>query len=355
MGNDPRAPTVDDVSSALAAGLTRIAVGQVATGNADLNAGPPPLTYDPVTHQAYYTTAPVPVKRLFGSPLPLQGPNMRGAVRGVDFGWTANHRALDYPVTVGEPVLAMGDGAVVFAGFESKSVGLVNVEYARADANGNILSRNGDLLRSVADVGRGGICIFILHNGDFEGYRTEYYNLGSVSVSAVSPANRVVEGQSIGATGGTGGPTGFRRTQQILSLQISAISGTIASLVPPTSIAPNAWPGHRDSTSGAGASYNPAVMPPVPNGMLISANSASIMLAGADRGISLQNQGTTDVRQAQARHAVFIQQSANQKVGTLAGAQAAFGPQANTTVTGAMVFDFDIGVWVVNGTEQGPL
>jgi murein DD-endopeptidase MepM/ murein hydrolase activator NlpD len=252
MVNDPRAPTVDDTATALSAGLSRIAVGQVATGNGDLNTGPPPLTYDPVTKQAYYTTAPVPIKRLFGSPLTLQGPNMRGAVRGVDFGWTANHRALDYPVVVGEPVLAMGDGSVVFAGFQSKSVGLLNVEYARADAVGNILTRDGDMLRSVSDVGAGGICLFILHNGDFEGYRTEYYNLGSIDVSAVSPANRVIEGQAIGKTGGTGGPSGFRRTQQILSLQISFVSGTITTLVPPTSIAPNAWPGHRDSTSGAG-------------------------------------------------------------------------------------------------------
>lgn len=355
MADKPQPPDVQATTTALGAGLSRIAVGQFVQANADLNAQPPPLSYDPITRQAYYTTAPVPVKRLFGSPLALKGPHMRGAVRGIDYGWTANHRALEYPVTVAEAVLAMGDGTVVFAGFQSKSVGLVNVEYARADAQGNIVAQDGTRVRDVADVGQGGICIHVLHSGDFEGYRTEYYNLGSVDVSAIAPANRVVEGQTIGKAGSTGGPTGHNKTRPMLALQVAFVSGTVATLVPPTSLAPNAWPGHPDSTTGAGISSNSILMPNAPFGVQVAANTASIMLAGADRGVSLENQGTTALRQAQARHATFIQQSVNQRLGTLYAASAAFKAQPNTTVTGPMVFDFERGVWVINGIDQGPV
>jgi len=348
-------PTANDAAAVVGTGLSRIAAGQATLANSDVNAQQPAIAYDPVTKQAFYATAPVPVKRLFASPLELKGPYVRGSVRGIDFGWTTTHRALDYQVALDEPVLAMGDGAVVFAGYQSKKLGLVNVEFARSDAKGNILAQNGDVLAPTSDVGTGGIALFILHSGDFEGYRTEYYNLGSISVSATAPANVVVEGQTIGKTGGTGGPSGFSTKQPHLSLQISFTSGTISTLVAPTSIAPNAWPGHQDSTSGTGLSNSVVMAPSAAFGAQVAASFATNMLMSSDRGTSLQNQGTTDLKQSQARAATYVQQTANARLGTLYAATDAFKAQPNTSVTGPMVFDFERGVWLINGVDQGPL
>jgi murein DD-endopeptidase MepM/ murein hydrolase activator NlpD len=350
-------PNNNDSTEVMGIGLTRVASAQDAKTQSDVNEKSPSIEYDPSTKQRFYDTAPVPTKRLFASPLAIKGPYVRGGVRSIDDGWSSSHRALDYQVELGEPVYAMGDGTVVFVGYQSKALhlDLVNVEGAHADAHGNILSSNSTVVSTVDQIGLGGIVVQILHNGDFEGYRTEYYRLGSVDVSAIAPGNSVTEGQKIGTTGGTGGPTGFSTTSPILSLQISFVSGTTSSLVPPTSIVPNSWPGHQDSTTGAGISNSILMAPEAPFGSQMMSSFAAVFLQGADRGTSLQNQDTSDIKLAQARHATFIQQAANARLSSLYAATSAFKTQPLEKVSAPMVFDFDKGVWIINGVEQGPV
>jgi len=354
---DPKPPDPWESVKEMGTGLARASSAQGDKSSSDANAQRPGIEYDPDTKQRFYDTAPVPTKRLLGSPLAPTGPFSIGKQRERSLvrGWDSGHRSLDFNAVSGEPVFAMADGTVVFVGFQSKTIGLVNLESAHADSKGNIYGGGSDAVATPRDVGEGGIIIQILHSGDFEGYRTEYFRLDSVSVSAIAPGNQVTEGQQIGKAGGTGGPAGFSKKNPVLPIQVSFVSGPIVTIVRPTAFVPNAWPGHQDSTSGTG--LGSSIVMPILNafGAQTMASDAAVIIQSLDRATSLQNQDTSATKLAQSRHDTFIQQTLNNRQSTLYAATAAFKEQPFSKVTAPMVFDFEKGVWVVGGIEQGPL
>lgn len=357
MADPVTPPDPWDSVKEMGTGLARASSSQGDKSASDTNAQGPAIEYDPDTKQRFYDTAPVPTKRLLGSPLALMGPYATGPhqERQLLNGWVAGHRSLDFKIALGEPVLAMGDGTIVFVGYQSKTLGLIAVEDVHADSKGNILNGNEEVVSPPHEVGQGGIVVQILHSGDFEGYRSEYFHLGSVDVSMIAPGNRVSEGAQIGKTGGTGGPTGFSKSNPVLPVQISFVSGAIATIVRPTAFVPNVWPGHQDSTSGTG--LGSSIVMPILNafGAQTMASHAAVVIQSFDRATSLQNQDVSDTKLAQSRHDTFIQQTLNNRQSTLYAATAAFKEQPLAKVTAPMVFDFEKGVWVIGGVEQGPL
>src|SRR5262249_23023018 len=98
------------------------------------------------------------------------------------------HHGLDVDATVGEPVRAIADGVVVFAGADMPGRGVV--------ARG-LLPRQVRRWRGRA-LGPGGFFVRVLHAG---GVRTGYFHLNSFSVEV---GQVVRAGEVIGAVGRSG-------------------------------------------------------------------------------------------------------------------------------------------------------
>lgn len=335
--------------------LQRAAASLAARKGSDLNQTIPTLEYDPATGRRFFDTAPVPLPRLLGTPLAqtgkfAQGPNRE---RRLSSGWgdprsfsydphvntNSRHQGLDFIAPSGEAVLACGDGIVSFAGYQSRK-GAVGVDGAHADSHNNVLDKSGNIVALSGQVGFGGIAVHIKHNGDFEGYRTEYYHLSGVTVRE---GQRVMEGQQIGTIGSTGVPG----IGPHLHFQVALVTAGTSALVRPTGLVPNYWPGHTDSTSAAKPG---AVAPPTPTigltpaGSQVVTGAASAQTQASDRATATQNQGVADIKRNQARHDDLMETRLGAYQGGLYATVAAF-QSGGVVVTSPMTFNFESGTW----------
>lgn len=338
--------------------LQRAAATLALRRGSDLNQSIPAVEYDAATGRRFFDTAPIPLPRLLGTPLVQSGKFAQGPgrERRISGGWgdprsfsydphvntNARHQGLDFMAPAGEPVLSCGDGVVSFAGYQSRSTTqqAVSVDGAHASPSNDVLDKNGNVVAQQSQVGFGGIAVHVRHNGDFEGYRTEYYHLSSVTVRE---GQRVTEGQPIGTIGNTGvagiGPH--------LHFQVALVVAGLSALVRPTTLVPNYWPGHVDSTTTSVPGKVAPATPTIglaPAGTQIATSAASIQTQAADRATIMQNQDLTDVKRGQARHAELVETRLSAYQGGLYAAIAAF-QGGGVVVTSPMTFDFTNGTW----------
>lgn len=362
---DPNRPT-ENPQGELARRVTTAANAQRARVQSDRNVTVPQPEYDPVTKRQLYETAPVPLPRLFGSPLAMSGKYAQppNGERLVSSGWgaprstgynehvntAARHQALDFTAPFGEPVYASGDGVVRFVGFQSKHGGVFIDGIHCDDAKEEMYNAKGEIVASTAinNIGFGGMFVSIRHNGDFQGYQTEYFHLSNTHVNE---GDCVVEGQIIGNIGGTGGYYNWFHKGTHLHYQVAFTAGNLHVLVRPTSLVPNRWPGHTDSTnSGIAADI---LLPLVASvGGQVAAGQAARVLSAFNRATDMQNKSGQDLKNDQADHADRTARTLDVKASAVYAADAAFKGEAPKVIS-PMTFDFDKGVWVIGDVENG--
>lgn len=361
--NRPREQAQDDVAER----ISRAAATQRARVISDLNAAPVKPERDTLGRYIY-ETAPVPVKRMFGSPMKMSGPYAKGPgrERQIASGWgdprstgydrnvnsNTQHHALDYIAPFGEEIYAAAAGRVAFVGVQFRT-GSANVPGAHTDeATQEILNDKGVVVASkaAANIGFGGIAIYIQHTNDFQGYKTGYFHMSNTHVNV---GEMVEEGQLIGNIGGTGGYYGWYKKGYHLHFQIEFTSGSLKAIVRPTALIPNYWPGHADSTNSNQATD--IILPIVTSvGGQVAASRVASVLTGVNRATTIQNKGVADIKQDQSNYADRVAQTMEMQRTAIYTSTAAF-QGTPPVVTGAMTFDFENGVWLVNGQDNGPV
>lgn len=365
----------------IVARLERSSAAARGRASSDRNTTVPRPEKNPATGNYIYETAPVPLERLFGSPLAMKGPNAYGAegIRRISSGWgdprsndygaqanrAALHQALDYIAPYGEDVYAAADGTVTFVGFQEASKAKPPKSWATFldgittdNAKAEIYNKKGEVVGSKAlnNIGFGGVAVWIDHDGDFQGYRTEYYHLSAVHVPMTDKQGKrtkVKEGDLIGSTGGTGGYYNWFYKGYHLHFQVAFVAGGLRALVRPTALIPNYWPNHLDSTNSNVATN--IIMPALETmGLQMSAGRAANALSALNRATSLQNKTGPDFKNGHATHAEFIAQTMD--VHRTAVHAASMGFQGKAPVVEApLTFDFSNGVWSVGSVVKGPL
>ena len=361
MAGSPASP-----QDAIAQNLMRAVAAQRARVGSDLNQAPAFPEFDPVTKTYFYETAPAPLRQQFGSPLAEKGGLAQGPgnERLVTSGWgdplpfaatppgsvATYNQALEYAATLGESVFAAADGVVRFVGVQLTQ-GSAEVADVHANEQAQtVLDFQDTVVASAAmgNIGYGGIYVVIQHNGDFQGYQTEYYRLSQVSVKN---GQVIGAGQAIGTVGGAGGATGWTKpgfstqaaTGIVMRFQAALISGALRALVNPTSLVPNYWPGHPDSTI-AGSSAAVAVPPLAPVGSQMATARAANLSLTVDRATTLENNNVAAVKALQSAHANFVALTIAVETSALTAATTGFtgaSPQVQTPMT----FDFTTGLW----------
>ena len=116
---------------------------------------------------------------------------------------------------------------------------------------------------------------------------------------------------------------------------------------------PNYWPGHADSTNSG--SPLDIILPLVDTvGGHTAASRAAAIISGVNRATTIQNKDVSDVKQDQSNYANRTAQTFDVHGSALYAANAAF-QGTPPVVTGPMTFDFEKGVWIVDGQESGPV
>lgn len=349
--------------------LMRAVAGQRARAGSDLNQAPVIPEFDPDTGKYIFETAPVALKQLFASPLAQKGGFARGPddERQVSSGWgdslpiaagppggaTSYNQAIEFESTLGETVLAAADGVVRFVGVQT-TVGAALVPGVHANESAQtILDAKNNVIASSAqgNVGFGGIYVIVQHDGDFQGYQTEYYRLSAV---LVANGQSVTQGQAIGTVGGAGGAAGWAKpsfaasaSTIVLRFQVAIASGGLRALVNPTSLVPNYYPGHADSTNTNSAAS--VVIPAVgPVGSQVATGRAANFVAAYNRNAALENKGVAQIKADQSAHADRTAQTIAVENSAVQAAATAFtgtGPQ----VQNPMTFNFATGLWQPDG------
>jgi murein DD-endopeptidase MepM/ murein hydrolase activator NlpD len=323
-----------------------VAAGRLADKQQETdNWKPPALQKIPETNQYFYLTAPIRLKRRFSSPVALTGPLSIGPNRErlIAKGWEGKHTGLDYSGVYGEDVKACASGRVDFVGY----MAIVNnrpikVLGPKQNTQGDVLNVLGIVSAAKSTVGDGGIFVRITHDGDFSGYQTEYFHL---SATSVIEGGRVEEGAVIGKMGNTGNVT----TPQ-LHLSVSYFNGGRAVAVNPSTLVPNYFPGHTDTTTTEDELLRANYINPGPGGQRLVTGLAASFLRTIDRSTDIQNIDRKKLTAAQTEHTAYITQTIGQQQAQVYEAAAKF-QQAGIIVIDAMTFDFDNGYWV-DGTGQ---
>jgi murein DD-endopeptidase MepM/ murein hydrolase activator NlpD len=335
-----------DAVTGIAGRLQQFASDQIAKQSSDTNAATPRLEYNVATGERYYDTAPTPLKRLMASPLAQRGTYAKGPAseRLVLEGWSTHHMSLDFAGDAGESVFATADGTVTFVGYQSIDDIDLSLDKIRANATGALMNAAGNIIAQPADVGFHGIYVTIQHTGDFSMYTTSYARLSQASVSE---GQKVTEGNVIGSVGGTGGTHGFS-TENLYLLFETYFSNSIGqAVVPPTTLVPNKWPGHMDSTNsvGLGTLATPIL---AALGVQVTTGQGANLINALNRATTLQNQSTTTIKQNHAAFSARTSQNVNVQVTATYAGLAAFSGAA-PSVTAPMVFDFTAGTWTDGG------
>jgi hypothetical protein len=252
--------------------------------------------------------------------------------------------SLDFSGDAGESVFATADGTVTFVGYQSTDEIDVGVNKIRADATGVLMSAAGNVVARPPEVGFRGIYITIQHTGDFSMYTTSYARLAQASVSE---GQKVAEGDVIGAVGGTGGTHGFSTNNPYLLFETYFSNSTGQVVVPPTTLVPNKWPGHADSTNsvGLGTLATPIL---AALGVQVASGQGAAFINALNRATSMQNQSTAAVKQNHAAFSARTSQNVNVQVTAAYAALTAFTGSA-PVVNSPMVFDFTTGTWSDGG------
>ena len=299
-----------------------------------------------------YLTAPNPLKRLFGSPLLMEGIYATGPnkERALQRGWTdfltVVNGGLEYKATPGENVLACGDGRVTFVGYVHASRGLQSVPgiYAKDD-NSALLGADGMAVVVPPAIGEGGICVKVQYApGDFNGYQMEYYHLSKVLVAV----GAVAEGQPIGLAGQTG-----TVDTPMLRVVLAYSAGGKPVIVDPTALVPNSYPGHPDSTELSANVLLADYIDPGPGGQALMQGVTATALRTHDRATGTQNVDRKKIADAQANHMAYVAQTAGQQQQVLEAV--AKYQQAGLIVMSPMTFDFDNGYWVDGTGKNRPV
>jgi murein DD-endopeptidase MepM/ murein hydrolase activator NlpD len=141
-----------------------------------------------------YTNAPIAFQAsTLGLPVtsPLEGaPRLGTSGLGVDRdGGERSHRGVDIDATIGEPVRAVADGVVVFAGVD------LTGDHPALELPPRYLKR---WRRKTSNMGPGGFFVRVMHDG---GVRSGYFHLNSFRVEV---GQTVRAGEIIGSVGRTG-------------------------------------------------------------------------------------------------------------------------------------------------------
>jgi murein DD-endopeptidase MepM/ murein hydrolase activator NlpD len=335
-----------DAVTGIAGRLQRFVSDQVAKQASDANASTPRLEYNVATGERYYDTAPTPLKRLMTSPLAQRGPFAKGPAseRLVLDGWSTSHMSLDFAGTSGESVFATADGTVTFVGYQSVDGVDIEVDKVRADATGVLFNAANNVVARPTDIGFRGIYVTIQHTGDFSMYTTSYARLSQASVTM---GQKVTEGGVIGSVGGTGGSHGFSTENLYLLFESYFSNSTGQAVVPATSIVPNKWPGHMDSTNsiGLGTLITPLL---AAAGVQVASGQGANLINSLNRATSLQNQSTSAIKQNHADFSARTSQNVNVQVSAAYAALTAFSGAAPVVAT-PMTFDFTAGTWSPDG------
>lgn len=332
--------------------LQRAAAFYTAKSKSDLNFQVPPLEYDAARKRYFFESAPTPLKRLLGSPLTRSGKNATGPnkERAVFSGWgrpriyhsgeskiNSSHKGLDFASFIGEKVYACADGVVQFVGYQGTAGG-VNVPgiYANPTTR-DLYNADNVVIATRASTGDAGIYVTVVHNGDFEGYRTEYMHLGKTYVKV---GQHVEEGTLLGEVGNTA----VYNSAIHLHFQIKFITGSAAAIVFPGTMVPNYWPGHLDSTSNQATAGLQDLGDRRPVGEGLALRNAAGTVQAIDRARYLQNQGGADLKRLQSSHRDLIVQNLNAQQSQVYAAVAQFNVQS-PLVEAPMAFDFTTGLW----------
>lgn len=359
------APTPPGSASDLQLRLMRAVAAQRARVGSDLNQAQVIPEFDATTKNYVYETAPVALNQLFGSPLAQKGGFAQGPddERLISSGWgdtltglavpagatTTYNQSLEFASAIGETVLAAADGIVRFVGVQTTAGGAAVAGVHANESAQTILDANNNVIASSAlgNVGFGGIYVTVQHNGDFQGYQTSYYRLSTV---AVANGQTVTQGQTLGTVGGAGGDAGWVKANLassavdiVLGFQVALASGGLRAIVNPTSLVPNYWPGHPDSTNTGAAS---AVLLPIIGalGSQIANSAAANLLTALNRGISIENKGVAAVKADMSDHADRTAQTVAVQVSASQAANSGF-QGASSQVQNPMTFDFSKGLW----------
>jgi murein DD-endopeptidase MepM/ murein hydrolase activator NlpD len=357
-GDAGRQKAVQSSVNAIQTDLARLGAKQTKLASSDRNITKPILQRS--GNKQFFDAAPVPLKRLFGSPLlPVGGfawgPNKERHVNGT---WgdprkfngkpeQSTHPGLDFAAVYGESVHACADGNVRFVGcqmgpyLDNRKSTSISIKRPHQDAPKGawkfILDdkENIVLRRDGREIGDGGIFVTIRHNGDFEGYQTEYFHL---ALAVVKPGP-IKEGQLIGYVG----QTALGRVGPHLHFQVAFVGGGGRQVVNPVTMVPHIRKNPPDSLRTPGV--NGVILPPFTSVALqLAASHGANMLNASARGTALLNQGTAEIKQCMSTHA----QNSAQITAVQGAAVSAAAGAANATalaVTTPMTFDFAKGTW----------
>lgn len=350
-------------AATIARAKLRAAAAFTAKSASDVNAAPVLPVVDPASGKRRYETSPVALRRLFGSPVATSGsPNvvvLRGVpVRRVSSGWNdarsfgyddkvdhnRRHSGLDFPGPVGENVLAAADGVISFVGAQRRQGGSLSVVGPTVASDGSILDSTGAKVIDVKDLGFGGMFVQIAHNGDFQGFKTEYFHLSSIP-SALKRGARVLEGDAVGQIGTTGG---YRGVVQSPHLHWQARYGSGDIIVKPEPLVLHYNPRHPSDAPGADILAETVIQ--LQKHGALSAGLSAIVGAGIsdvrgmNRATDMENQTLADHRQRQSDHSQFVASQLQAEAGRMHQATAQF-QAAQPLVQSPMTFDFATGLW----------
>lgn len=347
----------DDATQQVIVPAQRAVAFYLKKSQTDLNQGPPQSQFD-AFGKRFFEAAPVQLKNVFDSPMAIQGDNVVQGVRRVTSGWgdaraeaydaeakngTRRHSGLDFAAPNGETISACADGIVTFVGFQNRPRGATSVTHPHSDSRGNVLDGNNKVVAQPKDLGHGGIFIQIKHNGDFEGYWTEYMHC---SDTLVTQGQKVLKGAAIAKVGQTGGNAGIT-TGPHLHWQVR-FRGVIVN---PTFLVPHfranaelvRFDGTIDSNTGTAlASISQAKNQSVAEAMMT--NNVANQLTGLERQAKCQNFDHSDFKQKQGEHAQLVATNLGIHVSALYEAIAKF-QGAQPQVQDGLAFNFDTGLW----------
>ncbi len=323
----------------------------------DLNQGPPEVQFD-AFGKRYFEGAPVPLKHLFDTPLALQGPNMSQGVRRVTSGWgdaraqlydseakngTRKHSGLDFAAPVDEEIKVCADGVVTFVGFQNRPRGSTSVDHPHVDNQNQVLDSAGNVVARPSTLGHGGIFIQVKHNGDFDGYWTEYMHCSDVLVTL---GQRVLKGATIGRVGRTGGNAGVT-TGPHLHWQVR-YRGVIVN---PSFLVPHYRPngelvkldGTVDQNTASGvAAINTST--PMSAGAATMLNNVTNQLMCLERQAKCQNLDTSTMKAMQGTQSQLAAKNLNIHVSAMYSAIAKF-QQTQPRIENGVYFNFETGLW----------
>jgi len=308
----------------------------------------PAPTKIPGTEQYHYLTAPRLIREPLRGPLAEQGQWAQGPdhERLVMVGWSSSHLGLSFYTDGNELVLSCGNGDISFIGYSRIHAGRVvwkELPGAHLNDAGDVLDGDNVIVASAADVGPQGISVHVAHNGNYNGYQTEYYHLRTT--------HDRVKGQEV-ETGTVLGHIGTKNEPKRLFLALTFSNGGTPTNVVCSSLIRNCFPEGTDSTN-APAELQQLNFGGTSGWKRLVAGTVSSFLLTTNRSTDMQNVNGDSVAATQAQHTAQVAQTLAQQRKLNLEASAKL-QQAGLIVRDAMTYDFEKGLWMIGNVENGP-